>query len=138
MEVNAKSESTETQPKGEPGPIVNPGVMNLAMQSKIAREMTQIRRYLDDMLAKGFISPMTVAVTQVRQEINLPYKAQSVTLINDGANTVNVWINTIMKSSHPMNAGETLALNFMNHILSKIYLQCNPGNVSSVRILPQE
>jgi len=148
METDAKSEFivTQSSPKvdisGNGKNRIRPDVLDSIMLAKMAREMTQIRRYFEDVTAKGFISPMTLNITQVRQEIVLPYVAQAMTIINNtvatGGSIVHVWINTIQKRPHPMNPGEVFNINFINHVLAKVYFQCDPGNTSIVRVVPQE
>jgi len=148
MGTDAESQSIVTQSSPEVDiteggkNIIRPDVLDSIMLAKMTREMTQIRRYFEDITAKGFISPMTLNITQVRQEIVLPYVAQAMTIINNtalaGGSIVYVWINTLMKPPHTMNPGEVFNINFINHVLAKVYFQCDPGNTSIVRAVPQE
>ena len=117
---------------------IRPDVMQFIMLAKMAREATQIRKYFDDRTPNGYIQPRTIAVTQTRQRVGLPWDAQSASFINDGPDTVYVWINTIGRPPHTINNGEVFNINFEVHKLKRFWLQCDPGRTASVRVVPQD
>ena len=151
MEMNAGSILNETQPNPEtkvqviedgveitdPNRI-RPDVMQFVMLAKMVRETVQIRKYFDDRTPNGYIEPITVNATQVRQRIGLTWVAQSASIINDGPDSVLVWVNTIGRPPHPMNLNEVFNINFEVHKLKKLYFQCDPGDTASVRIVAQD
>lgn len=118
--------------------VMRPDVMNFLMLASIASQAVKIRKYFDDRTPNGYIQPFTVPVTATRRRIELPWDAQSAAFINDGLNTVHIWINSTQRPSHPILSGEVFNINFDVHKLKKFYLQCDPGNTSSVRVVAQD
>lgn len=117
---------------------IRPDVMQFVMLAKIAREATQIRKYFDDRTPTGAIQTIVVAANPVRQLVELPWVAQSVSIINGGPNPVFVWINTLERFPHQILLNEVLNINFEVHKLRRLYFQCGQGFAAAVRVVAQD
>jgi len=104
----------------------------------MARETTQIRKYFDDRIPSGYIQTIPVAVTPVRQLVELSWVAQSVSLINGGPNPAFVWVNTLVRPPHQILLNEVLNINFEVHKLKRLWFQCGPGFAAAVRVIAKD
>lgn len=118
--------------------VMRPDVMNFLMLASIASQAVKVRKYIDDRTPNGLIQPLTVAVTDVRRRTGFPWVAQGASFINDGPNRVFLWINSASRPPHTLNVNEVFNINFEVHKLKKCFLQCDPGNTSSVRVVAQD
>ena len=146
METNVGSILNEMQPNLEPkvtviedGVVVddpnrmNPNVMQFVMLAKIAREATQIRKYIDDKTPNGDLVNYVLQVTDARQKAGITNPAQSVSFINDGPNAVAIWINTPSGLPKTLAHNETYHIDMDIHQLFCFYLQCNTGETAQIR-----
>ena len=118
--------------------VMRPDVMNFLMMASIASQAVKIRKYFDDRTPTGLIQPLTIPITAVRQRTVLDWIAQSAVFINDGPNTVYIWINSLQRPPHTCNITEVFNVDFEVHKLKTFWLQCDPGNTTSVRVTAQD
>ena len=119
-------------------PRMDPGIMQFVMLSSIASQAIKIRKYFDDRTSMGGIQTFNLTVTDVRQRIDITYPAQAMSIINDGADEVFVWINTIGRPRHEILAGETFNIDFETHKINELYFQCNSGETTTIRIVAND
>lgn len=118
--------------------VMRPDVMQFLMLASIASQATRIRKYFDDRTPTGAIQTWIIPVTQTRQRVRVTWDAQSMSLINDGPDSVKIWINTLERSPHTVNLNEVFNINFEVHKLKRFYHQCDPGNTASIRVVAQD
>jgi hypothetical protein len=124
-----------------PNPRIDPSVMTFILQASQLAQITRIRKYFEDRTPHGLIqtwgmdsnNPLTV--TDELKEIKFDYPAQSLSLINDGDYTVYVWVNSLIRPKSAVKSGETFNLDFELHKINYLYLQCEQGESTSVRIV---
>jgi len=125
-------------------PRIDPSVMTFIMQASQLAQITKIRKYFEDRTPRGLIqtwgmdsnNPLTI--TDELKEIKFDYPAQSFSLVNDGDNTVYVWVNSMMRPKSAVKSGETFNLDFELHKINYLYLQCENGQSTSVRIVAHD
>jgi len=139
IEMPFNPDDIEIVENGTPTKWTSKGdVMNFLMLASIASQAVKVRKYLDDRIPNGYIQTILVAATPVRQLVELPWIAQSVSCINDGPNPVFIWVNTLERSPHQINLNEAFNINFEVHKLRKLYFQCGPGFAAAVRVVAQD
>jgi hypothetical protein len=118
------------------------------MQASQLAQITKIRKYLEKYLEDrsphgliqtwGMDSNNPLTITDELKEIKFDYPAQSLSLINDGDYTVYVWVNNLIRPKSAVKKGETFNLDLELHKINYVYLQCESGTSTSVRILAQD
>lgn len=119
-------------------PRIDPGVMSFLMQASQLSQIVKIRKYFDDRTSHGLIQTYDVTVTDELKEIKVDYPAQSFSLFNDGADTVDVWVNDLGRPKRSVKSKESLNLNYETHTVNYLYLQCAAGESASVRIVAKD
>lgn len=124
-------------------PRMDPAIMNFIMMASIASQAVKIRKYFDDRTPNGRVQSwggdVPLVIEDTVHQIGLSYPAQSISIFNDGANAVDVWINVIGRPKHRLNRGEQYDLNFETHIISHIFLQCPTiGGTTEVRVVAKD
>ena len=119
-------------------PRIDPSVMTFIMQASQLAQLTKIRKYFDDRTSHGLIQRYDIVATDVIMEFMFDYVAQSASIANNGGKDVHVWVNTTLRPSHRMKRGETFDIDFETHLLKCLYLQCEPGETTSVRIVAND
>ena len=112
---------------------IRPDVMQFVMLAKIARETTKIRQYFDDITPDGNIINYVLQVTDVRQRVVITIPAQSVAFMNDGPDSVAIWINEPTDLPKTIAHNETYDVDFDVHKLFGFYIQCNTGEHAQLR-----
>ena len=119
--------------------VMRPDVMNFLMLATIASQAVKIRKYFDDRRTTGRVDNFVVQATDQQQELEIPYPGQSLAIINDGPDQVDVWVNRFDgREPHIMTLGEHYYVDFETHAIHYIYSQCNPGETAQLRISIQE
>jgi hypothetical protein len=123
-------------------------VVTFLMQASQLAQITKIRKYLEKYLEDrsphgliqtwGMDSDNPLTITDELTEIKFDYPAQSFSLINDGDYTVYVWVNSMMRPKCAVKSGGTLDLDFELHKINCLYLQCESGESTSVRIIASD
>ena len=119
-------------------PRMDPSIMNFIMLASVASQAVRIRKYFDDRTSRGLIQTYNIAATDVIQEIKVDYPAQSITIFNDGVDSVFIGVNTTGRPKATLNNGEQLNIDYEVHKIRLLYLQCNPGEVANVRIIAKD
>jgi hypothetical protein len=124
--------------KSVTNPRIDPAVMSFIMQASQLAQIVKIRKYFDDRTSHGLIQTYDVTVTDELKEIKVDFPAQSFSLFNDGADTVNVWVNDLGRPKRSVKSNEALNLNYETHKIKYIYLQCASGQSASIRIVAKD
>ena len=124
--------------KSVTNPRIDPAVMSFIMQASQLAQIVKIRKYFDDRTSHGLIQTYDVTVTDELKKIKVDFPAQSFSLFNDGADTVNVWVNDLGRPKRSVKSNEALNLNYETHKIKYIYLQCASGQSASIRIVAKD
>lgn len=115
---------------------VSPEILQVILLDELTG---RIAEYLSDRTSNGYIqtwgsdSPLTI--TDELEEFKMDYPAQSGAISNDGAtNDVYVWINSTMRRKHKIKPSETFNINLETHKLNCLWLKCDKGGSTTVRI----
>ncbi len=118
--------------------IMNSPVMAFIMQAAQLGKMTKLAKLAEDKMSHGFTDSLNPIATEHLDSWGMVNPAQSVSLINDGPNTVLIWINDHASAPNIILNGETFQLDFEGHKLASIYYQCAPGQTAALRIVVKE
>ena len=124
--------------KSVTNPRIDPAVMSFIMQASQLAQIVKIRKYFDDRTSHGLIQTYDVTVTDELKEIKVDFPAQSFSLINDGPDTVYVWVNTMERPKVTVKSGTKFEPNYETHKINYIYLQCASGESTGVRIVAKD
>ena len=120
-------------------PRIDPGPMSFLIQMAQLGQLVKIRKYFDDRVSHGLIQTFgDIKVTDQVREIKFDYPAQSASIVNNGGKCVYVWVNTRLRPSHKMKRGETFDIGLETHKLNCVYLQCDPGETTNMRIVAND
>lgn len=130
--------------KSVTNPRIDPAVMSFIMQASQLAQIVKIRKYFDDKTSHGLVqtwgmdtaNPLTI--TDVLKEIKVDFPAQSFSLINDGPNTVYVWVNTTERPKVTVKSGAKFEPNYETHKIKYIYLQCAIGESTGIRMVAKD
>ncbi len=114
---------------------INPNVMSFIMLSAIASNSAKIERHLKDLEGQGMTRLIPVSVTQKTKRLILPEAWQSISIANDGEQTVYIRINSPGAPRIPLNEGETFNQDFKTHKLSCLYFNCAQGESTDLRVV---
>jgi hypothetical protein len=133
-------QNIEVVENGKPvtNPRIDPAVMSFIMQASQLAQIVKIRKYFDDRTSHGLIQTYDVTVTDELKEIKVDFPAQSFSLINDGPDTVYVWVNTTERPKVTVKSGAKFEPNYETHKINYIYLQCASGESTDVRIVAKD
>ena len=122
--------------------VIRPDVISLITQLNIAAQSVKQTNLLQslydhekDLEGDGLIRRMTLAVSDERLNLLLPELWQSVTIVNDGSNTVYLKINSPYADTIPLNEGESFDHDTKTHKIRRLFLYCDSGLTSSVRLV---
>lgn len=122
--------------------IVRPDVLNFITLSTIAAHAAKQTKLLQklydhekDLEGDGLTRYIPLTVTDKQENYLLPEVWQSCSITNDGDNMVYIKVNTPYADEIPLNQSETLNQDTKTHKLKRLYLRCDTGKTSSIRIL---
>lgn len=108
--------------------------MQFLLMASMNARIHKIAKYYEDKRSVGGLMNLDSVATDVRQEIQLPLKGQSLSLRNAGPNPVRVWINRLGDGSRPVAVNQGLDLDYETHELTTLFLQCAVGQTAAVAI----
>ena len=124
--------------------IVRPDVIQAVMQFAQVAQLTRIRKSLEKQDLKGELDPRDIGATEKKQFLDLitdrPYQPWiNAFFVNDGPDTVYLFINRIKDTPHTLKTGETLTLDHSHasERISQIFYYCDAGETASVRVTGQ-
>lgn len=121
--------------QGNPASIDNyDAFMSFIMLSSVNAQLYKMRKLMEDKDSNGHLLAYDEAVTNTMTEIILPEPCQSVSLINTGPDSVRVWLNHRANYPRIVRVNVPLSVDFGGHKLTRIYLQCSPGQQAQVEI----
>lgn len=118
--------------------VMRPDILNFLMLASINAQTARVRRYFDDRKSKGNVQPYNIPVTDEAQDIDIIPVAQSISLFNDGPNTVYYWVNNPYSEIASVNKGESTNINFETHEIKRLILWCDAGETASLRIIAKD
>ena len=120
-------------------PRIDPSVMNFLMLASLTHQAVKIRKYTEDRTPNGRIRNYDCDVTDKDLVIQLDYPAQSISIFNDGPNTVHIKFNENVPTKPTRLAkSEPLHINFETHVIELLYLKCDAGETASLRIIAKD
>ena len=98
--------------------------------------IAKIRKAAEDEVSDGWVENWDPVISSSNSPFEIkPTKAgQSLSLINDGPDTVQVELNIRDFSSREVTAGQSYNVNFKGHRLHKLYLSDEGSSTATVRI----
>lgn len=117
-------------------PQVRPDVMNFIMLAKMVRDIGKIKKYFDDRIPEGRAFHRILTVTPTTIIIDLSQQPlQSVAFYNTGPTfSAFVRINDWVSDRVEIGPGDTKRFNFELHKIEWLYIDCNPGETTTLDI----
>lgn len=116
---------------------LNPEIVNLALLDEIAGRLLEMKKFMEEERAFGAVEAIE-KFTITSQKNHLPRLKpwMSVTLINDGPDSVFVIVNTEKSfDEHEVLDGETYTIDMHRPRIADLLLWCHDGETASVRIV---
>jgi len=117
---------------------MRPDILNFLMLASINAQTARVRRYYDDRKSRGNVQPYNVSVTDKPQTLDFLEVAQSMSLFNDGPDTVYYWVNNPHVEIASVNKGESTKINFETHEIERLILWCDAEETASLRIIAKD
>lgn len=117
---------------------VEPLPPQLALLADIAETLQSIKEYEEEERSRGIVEPYeTLTVTDERRTlIARGGKWQSLTIINDGPDSVWVLVNPgLSNDPHRIDDGEVHVVDFHRPRIGEVVLWCEAGHRTSLRVV---
>lgn len=112
-------------------------MLNTALLDEIAERLMKIQNTLEEERAEGIIETREPFIVTEEGRSIIPPKAWfSCIVINDGPDTVHVLVNRDKSiDSHIMYSGETIGLDMHRARIADLFLRCDHGDRTTVRLV---
>lgn len=124
-----------------PNARVDPAVAGFIAQMAMASQLVKIRKLEESKIPTGLKS-FSVSVDGTRKKIGLNKPWISISMINDGLNSVYTRLNSLegplIENGAVIKSGEPYTYDADYPIITCIYLQCASGESATVRIHGEE
>ncbi|GAI97435.1 unnamed protein product, partial [marine sediment metagenome] len=126
----------------QPPQRLDPNVMSFLMMAAIARNTSRMSRttqalydHAKDLEGEGLTRRIELTITDKLTKLLLPELWQSASITNDGDKSLYVRVNNLYTTKIPVNPYEVLNYDAKTHKLKRLYLECDSGESTSVRII---
>ena len=116
---------------------LSPEIVNLALLDEIAGRLLEIKKFMQEEQAFGAVEAIEkFTITSQKNHLTRIKPWMSVTLINDGPNSVFAIVNTEKSfDEHEVMSGETVTVDMHRPIIKDLLLWCRTGETAAVRIV---
>ena len=116
---------------------LNPEIVNLALLDEIAGRLLEILKIQKEEQAFGAVEAIEkFTITSQKNHLTRIKPWMSVTIINDGPNSVFAIVNTEKSfDEHEVQNGETATIDMHRPIIKDLLLWCHTGETAVVRIV---
>ena len=116
---------------------LNPEIVNLALLDEIAGRLLEMKKIMEEEEAFGAVEPIEkFTITSQKIRVTRLKLWMSMTLINDGPNSVFVIVNTDKSfDEHEVLDGETYMIDMHRPRIADVLLWCHAGETAAVRIV---
>ena len=116
---------------------LNPEILSVALLDEIAERLLEIKKIQEEERAFGAVEAIEkFTITSQKNRITRLKLWMSMTLINDGPNSVFVIVNTDKSfDEHEVLSGETYTIDMHRPRIADILLWCRTGETAAVRIV---
>lgn len=116
---------------------LNPEILSAALLDEIAGRLLEMKKFMEEERAFGAVEPIEkFTITSQKNRITRLKPWMSMTLINDGPDSVFVIVNTEKSfDEHEVLDGETYTIDMHRPRIADLLLWCNHSETASVRVV---